>query len=154
MGLFEFLATWEDGLYLPDPASLSEAATALATHLEDEARVKILLSGPMGAGKTTFVQALARYWKIAETVTSPTYALLNVYEGPDRKLLHLDACRLSRNDDLSILMLEELLSEPWCLAVEWPENVVGLPKAKTVSLRLENAPEGREGRLIFWTGQS
>lgn len=85
----------------------------------------LALHGDMGVGKTTFVQGLARGLGVKEQVTSPTFAIYSVYQGEKRKLVHLDAYRLEHEHQLEALLLEEFLTSPWCLAVEWPEKVGG-----------------------------
>ena len=65
---------------------------------------------------------MARGWDINEAVTSPTFNLYTVYQG-SRQLIHLDAYRLENGADLDSLMIEDFLSPPWCLAVEWPERI-------------------------------
>ena len=78
--------------------------------------------GDLGAGKTTFIRGLARAWEIVEPVTSPTFNLYTLYQG-SRQLVHLDAYRLGSGCDLDALMIDDFLSPPWCLAVEWPERI-------------------------------
>ena len=85
--------------------------------------VVLALHGDMGVGKTTFVQGLARGLGVKEQVTSPTFAIYSVYQGSTRKLVHLDAYRLEHERQIEELLLEEFLTPPWCLAVEWPEKV-------------------------------
>lgn len=82
----------------------------------------LALHGNLGAGKTTFVQGLARGFGIAGHVTSPTFAIFNLHRG-DRTLVHLDAYRLENERQIESLMLEDFLTSPWCLAVEWPEKI-------------------------------
>lgn len=82
----------------------------------------LALHGDMGVGKTTFVQGLARGLGVKEQVTSPTFAIYSVYTGARTTLVHLDAYRLENDRQLEALLLEEFLTSPWCLAVEWPEK--------------------------------
>jgi tRNA threonylcarbamoyladenosine biosynthesis protein TsaE len=82
----------------------------------------LALHGDMGVGKTTFVQGLAQGLGVDAQVTSPTFAIYSVYEGRRAKLVHLDAYRLENARQLDDLLLEEFLTSPWCLAVEWPEK--------------------------------
>ncbi|MCW5550363.1 MAG: tRNA (adenosine(37)-N6)-threonylcarbamoyltransferase complex ATPase subunit type 1 TsaE [Opitutaceae bacterium] len=82
----------------------------------------LALHGDLGVGKTTFVQGLARGFGITEPVTSPTFALYSVYQGR-RQLVHLDAYRIESPRELDDLLIEDFLTSPWCLAVEWPEKV-------------------------------
>jgi tRNA threonylcarbamoyladenosine biosynthesis protein TsaE len=83
----------------------------------------LALHGNLGAGKTTFVQGLAQAWNIPESITSPTFNLYSLYQGT-RQLIHLDAYRLNSGADLEALMIDDFLSPPWCLAVEWPERII------------------------------
>ncbi|MBC8368501.1 tRNA (adenosine(37)-N6)-threonylcarbamoyltransferase complex ATPase subunit type 1 TsaE [Opitutales bacterium] len=78
--------------------------------------------GDLGAGKTTFIRGLARGWQIEEPVTSPTFNLYKLYQG-SRQLVHMDAYRLSPGADLDSLMIDDFLTSPWCLAVEWSERI-------------------------------
>ena len=103
----------------------AEETRAIAAELAGElpADVVLALHGDMGVGKTTFVQGLARGLGVKEQVTSPTFSIYSVYQGSARKLVHLDAYRLEHERQIEALLLEEFLTSPWCLAVEWPEKV-------------------------------
>lgn len=83
----------------------------------------VALHGDLGVGKTTFVQGLAEGLGVREHVTSPTFAIYSVYRGSGRTLVHLDAYRIERAEQVEDLLLEEFLQSPWILAVEWPEKV-------------------------------
>lgn len=104
-------------------AGETEAMAGAFARVVPENRV-VTLHGDLGVGKTTFVRGLARAWGIREPVTSPTYNLFTLYSGA-RNLLHLDAYRLASADEMDTLMVEDFLTEPWCLAIEWPERIAG-----------------------------
>ena len=95
-------------------------ATALAAQIPEDHT--LALYGELGAGKTAFIRGLARGWKINEPVTSPTYNILTLYHG-ERNLVHLDAFRLESEKEVEDLMIDEFLFSPYCLAIEWPENL-------------------------------
>ncbi|MFZ9520119.1 MAG: tRNA (adenosine(37)-N6)-threonylcarbamoyltransferase complex ATPase subunit type 1 TsaE [Silvanigrellaceae bacterium] len=88
----------------------------------------LLLSGDLGAGKTTLTQKIASSLGFVQKVSSPTYAIVNVIENEQgasgiRKLCHLDLYRIKRADELLHLGLEvELNSKAICI-IEWAENV-------------------------------
>lgn len=81
----------------------------------------LLLEGDLGAGKTTFVQALARAFGITRAVTSPTFVLANTYPIPaGGRLVHFDLYRLASPEGLYDLGFTEALEAGDRLAVEWP----------------------------------
>jgi tRNA threonylcarbamoyl adenosine modification protein YjeE len=83
----------------------------------------LLLKGNLGAGKTTFVQALARCYGVTRTVTSPTFTLANEYPIPGGgRLVHCDLYRLASPDGFYDLGLDEALERGDRLAIEWPER--------------------------------
>jgi tRNA threonylcarbamoyladenosine biosynthesis protein TsaE len=91
----------------------------------------VLLEGELGAGKTTFVQALARSLGVKERVTSPTFVIQKTYALPSsqtkhgfKRLVHIDAYRLNSLDDLRMLGWGECVADPHALILlEWPERV-------------------------------
>ncbi len=103
----------------------AEATRALAADLAGTLPIDVTLAlhGDLGVGKTTFVQGLAQGLGVAEHVTSPTFAIYSVYQGKERRLVHLDAYRLESERQIESLLLDEFLISPWCLAIEWPEKI-------------------------------
>ena len=87
----------------------------------------LALQGLLGAGKTTFVQALAHAMGAKKVPKSPTFSMLRTYEvqrGTIRRLLHVDAYRIEDERDLLPLDLDEELTDGNAvLVLEWPENV-------------------------------
>lgn len=88
----------------------------------------LALSGDLGSGKTQFVKGLCEALGVAEPVTSPTFVLLNRYQGSDavgKELLvyHFDLYRLERPEELTELGLEEFLSGDGLCIVEWAEKL-------------------------------
>jgi tRNA threonylcarbamoyladenosine biosynthesis protein TsaE len=85
------------------------------------------LSGQLGAGKTTFTQALARVLGVEETVNSPTFVIMKIYKlaaQPWDHLVHIDAYRLASGEELISLGWEEIVDNPKNLVVvEWAERI-------------------------------
>jgi len=104
----------------------------------------VLLQGPLGAGKTTFVRGLARGLGSRAHVMSPTFQLVRIYEGP-LQLAHVDLYRLEPGAPLADLGLEELL-EAGAVVVEWGER---LPAAEGFRVTLE--PLDDTTRRLRWT---
>lgn len=128
---------------------LGEVVKRVLAHLpkkeERPGRAALLtLEGELGAGKTTFVQTLAKELGVAETVQSPTYVLMKSYElsgGVYKKLVHIDAYRLAGAHEFEGLNPSAfLLDEDALVCIEWPSRIEGaLPKP---NLTLEFSSEG------------
>jgi tRNA threonylcarbamoyladenosine biosynthesis protein TsaE len=85
----------------------------------------VLLRGDLGTGKTTLVKGIAEGFGAAEAddVTSPTFALIQEYHGPDKHIFHIDLYRLDKQGELDALGLEDLLLEERnLLLIEWGEK--------------------------------
>jgi tRNA threonylcarbamoyladenosine biosynthesis protein TsaE len=105
----------------------------------------VLLSGPLGAGKTAFVRGLARGLGLdAGEVSSPTFTLIHEYRGGRLALFHVDLYRLT-SADTEDLGLQELGVDDGVLAIEWPERLARtVPNSITVHLKpLEGDPDTR-----------
>jgi len=107
-------------LHLSDVETTAKLAKTLASTLK--AGDVLLCQGGMGAGKTTFIRSLIQHWLGDEhcIVTSPTFTLVQTYDGQDGRLWHYDLFRLEDPRELDELGIEEAL-EDICV-VEWPEH--------------------------------
>ena len=83
----------------------------------------IAYTGDLGAGKTAFTRGLARGLGITDRVTSPTFTIVNEYEGGRLPLFHFDMYRLSSSDELYDIGWEDYLARGGVCAVEWSEIV-------------------------------
>jgi tRNA threonylcarbamoyladenosine biosynthesis protein TsaE len=97
----------------------------------------ICLQGDLGAGKTTFVQGIARGWGSVDSVSSPTFILVNMYRDANQKrLFHMDAYRLDSAPAAEELDLDTMLAEG-ALIIEWPERMEKLIPAERLWVQLE-----------------
>ena len=85
----------------------------------------VAFTGDLGAGKTAFTRGLARGLGIDDRVTSPTFTIVNEYEGGRLPLFHFDMYRLGGPDELFDIGWEDYLAREGVCAVEWSENVDG-----------------------------
>lgn len=82
----------------------------------------VAFTGDLGAGKTAFVRGMANGLGISERVTSPTFTIVNEYEGSVRSLFHFDLYRLESSDELFDIGWEDYLARDGICAVEWSER--------------------------------
>ena len=85
----------------------------------------VAYTGDLGAGKTAFTRGIARGLWIPERVTSPTFTIVNEYEGGRLPLFHFDLYRLGDPEELFDIGWEDYLARGGVCAVEWSENVAG-----------------------------
>jgi tRNA threonylcarbamoyladenosine biosynthesis protein TsaE len=114
--------------------------------------VIVALSGELGAGKTTFVQALAKELGIKNIVQSPTYVLMKQYDISYKqflKLIHIDAYRLETPEQFSALRPETFLNDPHSLVVvEWPERVKNMLPEPHMTIKFSSDQAGEGERYI------
>jgi tRNA threonylcarbamoyladenosine biosynthesis protein TsaE len=85
-----------------------------------------LFYGDLGAGKTTFIQSLCERLGATGHITSPTFSIVNEYEGKDSKIYHFDFYRLKKQEEALDMGYEEYFySGNYCF-IEWPEKIAGL----------------------------
>lgn len=102
----------------------------------------ICLQGDLGAGKTTFVQGLAQGWGSLDSVSSPTFILVNMYRrDDDSQLFHMDAYRLDSTPEAEELDLDSMLAQG-PLLVEWPERMDGIIPDEQLWINFEYIDDG------------
>lgn len=122
----------------------------------------LILSGPLGAGKTTFTQALAAALGVTAPVTSPTYTLVHEYPSPTGTVVHIDAYRLRAGPDspagaskvastgasaLAGALLDDYLDRARLVVVEWGEDLTdAYPDAYWLELGFEGPTPGGASR--------
>jgi tRNA threonylcarbamoyladenosine biosynthesis protein TsaE len=120
----------------------AEAKVLISRLAPKEAQATLVtLSGELGAGKTSFTQALAKTLGVQDHVTSPTFVLEKIYALPEGKgfarLAHIDAYRLKSGNELGALGFDALMQDPQTLIVlEWPEMVADTLPPADVSMTL------------------
>jgi len=109
------------------------------------------LSGNLGAGKTTFVQGIAKALKIKNKILSPTFVIIKEFKIPKKtpfeKFYHIDCYRLENSKELLSLGFKEMISNPKNLIfIEWPEKIKKILPKKTIWLKFKVIDENK--RLI------
>ncbi len=102
-----------------------------------QAPAAIELIGDVGAGKTTIVKGIAKGLGILEPVTSPSFTVSKVYQGPYCRLVHYDFYRLSEPGIISDELSESLEDQEAVVVVEWGESVRGIlpPRHQVIQIK-------------------
>lgn len=109
----------------------------------------VLLQGDLGAGKTEFVKGMAEGFRATDLVTSPTFTLLNVYQGT-LPIYHFDLYRLENAEELYNIGFEEFLGGDGVTVIEWAERFPAEMPSEYLQVELlpGNAPEERSIRIV------
>ena len=113
----------------------------------------VAFRGGLGMGKTAFTRGLARGLACQDRVTSPTFTIVNEYEGR-LPLFHFDMYRLPDSDALFDIGWEDYLDRGGVCAVEWSENVSDALPAGTVYVTIQRHEEHEDWRVITIEGGS
>ena len=128
--------------------SLDELDKVAAEVVESlNGRTVVAFDAPMGAGKTTLIGRIARYLGSEDDTTSPTFAIVNQYEG-DRTIFHFDMYRIDRIEEALDFGTEEYLSSGELCLVEWPEKIEALLPDDTMVVKIEILSESARRFII------
>ena len=83
----------------------------------------LLVCGEVGAGKTTLIKELCKKLKVEETVSSPTYTVINEYKSNNDLVIHMDLYRIENIEDINHLGLFEYIDK-YFVIIEWPEIII------------------------------
>ena len=118
-------------------AETTELGRRLAAELSPPKLV--VLSGDLGAGKTTLIKGIAEGFHAAsqESVTSPTFTLIHEYRGPAVNVYHIDLYRIDTQRELDTLALDDLFDEKSVLLIEWGEKFARFVRERDVGISIE-----------------
>lgn len=128
-------------------ADLDRVAEAVIESLDG--RTVVAFFGPMGAGKTTLISAIMEYLQSSNTVTSPTFALVNQYStGEGEVVYHFDFYRINSIAEAFDMGYEEYFYSGDLCLVEWPEKVEQLLPDEVMVVRIEPIDENSRRFVI------
>lgn len=131
-----------------DPAAMAPVADVMLDWACD--RRLWAFTGPLGAGKTTLIQALCKTLGVEEAVSSPTFSLVNAYETVGGQVVyHLDLYRLDSLDEALAMGIEEYLDSGCYCLIEWPAIIETLLPEEAVQVIIE--PMADSCRQISYT---
>ena len=109
----------------------------------------LAISGELGAGKSVLARALMRSLGVTDAaLPSPTYTIIQEYEGRGCRVAHMDWYRLEGGDELEAIGVREYFQAPWICLIEWPDRAPELLGQGTIHIRLQCVEDDPEVRLI------
>ena len=109
----------------------------------------IAYTGDLGAGKTAFTRGLARGLNIPDRVTSPTFTIVNEYEGGRLPLFHFDMYRLGSSDELFDIGWEDYLARNGVCAVEWSENIEDALEEDIIKVDIRRGSDDNQRQIML-----
>lgn len=108
---------------MPVTYNLAQIDEAVQYIIKNAKNNVLLFYGEMGAGKTTLIKALVKALGSEDKVSSPTFSLVNEYHTPQEPIYHFDFYRLEDPNEALDIGLEEYLSSPGWILIEWPQKI-------------------------------
>lgn len=109
----------------------------------------VALSGELGAGKSVLARALMRSLGVKDkALPSPTYTIIQEYEGKECRIAHMDWYRLESVEELEAIGVREYFQKPWICLIEWPERASELLADSAIRIKMQCLDDYPEARLI------
>ena len=124
--------------------NLSEISLTAQNLLETVSSKTLLFYGEMGVGKTTLIKEITSQLGVIDITSSPTFSLVNEYEGDDSMVYHFDFYRINNEEEVLDIGIEDYFyADAWCL-IEWPEKIKRLLPVDAIKIKIvKNDDESR-----------
>jgi len=131
--------------------SVDELENVAKALIEDMEKANVFaFFGSMGAGKTTFIKAICAAHGVENVVNSPTFAIVNEYENPEKDpIFHFDFYRLNSMQEAIHIGFQEYIESGSLCLIEWPEKIKNLLPEKCVYVYIK-AEDNTGLRTIYW----
>jgi len=123
-------------------SELKEISTKILSHLDSPKT--LLFYGEMGVGKTTFIKEFVKQLGVNDTTSSPTFSLVNEYQGNNSTIFHFDFYRIEQEEEVYDIGIEDYFYQnAWCL-VEWPNKIPNIIPEEAITIKIsKNSDETR-----------
>ncbi|SEK54929.1 tRNA threonylcarbamoyladenosine biosynthesis protein TsaE [Aquimarina amphilecti] len=123
---------------------LSQTAQQIITNSKCKT---LLFDAEMGVGKTTLIKEICKQLGVLDTISSPTYSLVNEYKGEENTIYHFDFYRIQDEEEAYDIGFEEYLDTNAWIFIEWPEKISNLLPENSVKVKIELLNDGK--RVLF-----
>lgn len=129
----------------------AEETFELAKRFAQELRAGdvVTLTGNLGSGKTQFVAGVCAALGVTGHVSSPTFTIINEYDAPAAKVVHMDFYRIRRHEEIRELGIEEYLSGSCICLIEWPAIIEGMLPPRRFSVQIEHGAFDTERCIVI-----
>ena len=129
--------------------SLENLSEIAATLIASAKYKTVLFYGEMGVGKTTLIKEICKQLGVLDTISSPTFSLVNEYQtSKEETVFHFDFYRITDEEEALDIGIEEYLyNNDWCL-IEWPQNVENLLPLESVEIHLSILENGQRNMQL------
>ncbi len=128
--------------------SLNELSQTANELIKNAKHKTVLFDADMGVGKTTLIKEICKQLGVQDAISSPTYSLVNEYQGSDHIIYHFDFYRIEQEEEAYDIGFEEYLdSEAW-IFIEWPNKISNLLPENSVKVKIELLSDGKRVLLM------
>ncbi|MGB1268941.1 MAG: tRNA (adenosine(37)-N6)-threonylcarbamoyltransferase complex ATPase subunit type 1 TsaE [Flavobacteriaceae bacterium] len=121
---------------------LNDLPTIAQTVINNITSKTLLFYGAMGVGKTTLIKELVKLLGVTDETSSPTFSLVNEYSGKNSKVFHFDFYRITHEEEVYDIGIEDYFYQnAWCL-VEWPEKIPNIAPEDAIKIMLSENEDG------------
>ena len=128
--------------------TLSEIPSVASKIMEQLNHKTVLFYGDMGVGKTTLIKQMAKSLGVTETLSSPTFSIVNEYEAKDALLYHFDCYRLTSEEEAFDIGIEDYLDAGHYTFIEWPDKIKNLLPLKSNKIELTANANGTRTAIL------
>ncbi|AXT49860.1 tRNA (adenosine(37)-N6)-threonylcarbamoyltransferase complex ATPase subunit type 1 TsaE [Aquimarina sp. BL5] len=115
-----------------------------AQHIIKNAKSKkLLFNAAMGVGKTTLIKEICKQLGVSDTISSPTYSLVNEYKGDQHTIYHFDFYRIQDEEEAYDIGFEEYLDTDAWIFIEWPDRISNLLPEDCTKIKIELLDDGK-----------
>ncbi|WP_299601857.1 tRNA (adenosine(37)-N6)-threonylcarbamoyltransferase complex ATPase subunit type 1 TsaE [uncultured Aquimarina sp.] len=128
--------------------TLEELSKTAEEIINNATHKTLLFDAEMGVGKTTLIKEICKQLGVVDTISSPTYSLVNEYQGKNDTIYHFDFYRIKQEEEAYDIGFEEYLDSDAWLFIEWPEKITNLLPNDSVKVKIELQDDGKRVLLL------